>query len=427
MRLELHPHQVELGALLDQGVETNAVQWPRRTGKTTAVWAWMVGLCETRPKTLIAVTAQTRIKARARWSDVREMLEPSGIHVRESLGSEAFTWANGSRLWVVAPKAEAFRSDAADVVYVDEPQELEPAESHDMEQGIMPLLDTRERGQVILSGTPGLLRAGWFWDSLRAGEKGEDGYAASIHAAAEEDDVDDEATWLRVHRGIGTLTTLDKMRRRHRKMSAQQWAMEYMGLWPGESDKHALSLEGWTRSEVAPTPIPDRFVLAYDCAPDSSIASLVAVWRGEEGVAYVELLAYDTPRAVAKEAYRLSRKHRAAIAYDAMGSNLEVAEMLQRSKPLPKLSPLAMRDMFAGASTLAATIKRGEFRHFGQPDVTAAVDAVTWRTVGDNGRLFGRRASAGDVTSVVAMSAGIVAYDRLPAAASLRIVTSADL
>lgn len=425
----LHPHQLQLGAMLDEGVEVTAIQWPRRAGKTTSVWAWLIGYAMENPDTLIASTAQSRIKARARWSEFAGLLRKGSEcpHVRESIGSEQFEWSNGSRLWIVPPKPGAFRSDAADVVYVDEPQELHPDASVELEQAVMPMLDTREPGQVILSGTPGFIRAGWFWDALEAGRAGEPGHMASIYAAADFDDVDDEAVWLRIHKGIGTLTTLQKMRARHAgfaRKDPQKWAMEYMGIWPGSKDGRALSAEDWEACGLDDfAERPERFALSFDVSPDGSRASLLATWRDDDEVVWWELLAHGDTRTIGREALRLSRKYRVPIAYDAIGANLEVAEALQRARPAPKLMPMTMRDMMTGAAMTDKLVKRRELRHARQPTLDEAAEGVAWRDVGDNGRLFGRRASAGDVSSIVAGSAGIVAFDRMPKRATLRTVT----
>lgn len=429
--IRLHPHQLELGTLLDEGCEITAIQWPRRAGKTTSVWAWMLGKAITSPGTLIAVTAQTRMKARARWAEVAAPLEraTSGDpHIRYSIGSEQFEWVNGSRLWVVPPKPEAFRSDAADIVYVDEPQELDPDRSDELEQAVMPLLDTREPGQVVLSGTPGFARAGWFWRALQDAAADEPGLRASVYAALEGDDTADHDVWKRVHPGIGTLTTLEKMISRHRgfvrKGDTQKWDMEYMGLWPGSTDRRALPEAGWLAgAQQEFMDRPERFGLAYDVSPDGTKASLVAAWRDSDDRPVVELIAHGTAEQIGRKALEVYRSRKMKPTYDQMGYNLEVAEKLLRARPKPSLNPLTMKDMFTAAATLSKAVKTGELIHFDQPDMNAAAEATAWRNVGDNGQLFGRRASSGDITATVAASEALLAYDRMPAARVVRIQT----
>ena len=145
LNLSLHAHQLALGDLLDTGAETTAVCWPRRSGKTTATWAWLLGRCAEVPDSMWVTTAQTGIKARDRFMAVARLLErhfpedAGGPHVYRGAGHEALEFDNGSRLVVVAPKGEAFRGEGASV-YVDEPQEFDVPRSDDLRQAVYPLL-----------------------------------------------------------------------------------------------------------------------------------------------------------------------------------------------------------------------------------------------------------------------------------------------
>ncbi|WP_169792017.1 terminase large subunit domain-containing protein [Jiangella muralis] len=437
----MHPHQLELGELLDDGATTTAVQWPRRAGKTTAVWSWLFGRCDLEPDTNIIVTAQTRQKARERWYDVKRAIERSwpevagGPKIREGKGDESFEFQNGSRLWIVAPESGSVRGDAVDVVYVDEPQELSTEVSLDIKQAVMPLFDTRPQGQVVLSGTPGKVRAGWYWEALSTGLAGRTGIvrgryakgtAVSVYAAQPDDAWDDDDVLLRVHPGIGTLTTLGRiLERREEASSPLAFAMEYLGIWPGTDDSRAIDPALWAAGAGDLAEKPRRFGLAFDVSPDSSTAALVAGWRDDAGRAHLELLLHGDPRAVAKEAYRLSVKYRLPIAYDSIGANLEVAEMLARSKPKPKTTPMGTKDVVTAEAGLMSVLRAGELHHPDQPAMNTAAAGVAWRTLGDSGQLFGRRASTGDITPIVAGSVALLAFDRLPARSAIVVASVA--
>jgi phage terminase large subunit-like protein len=437
--VSLKPHQHELGELLDAGEETNAVLWPRRMGKTTAVWCWTLGVALEEDDSEILTTAQSGVKARDRFMKMARVLDrrkpENGPRIYRGAGHEAFEFDNGSRLWVCAPKPESVRGDGVRVALVDEPQELDAEESLDLQQALMPLFDTIDGGQLVLLGTPGASRAGWFWNELEAGAAGNTGIvhgrfapgrAVSIYAAEDGDDWEDEAVWLRVHLGISSgMTSIEKMRaRRAGFKTAQQWAMEYLGVWPGSSDKRAISDELWEAGRLEKWPEkPARFGLAFDVAWDSRSAALVAAWRDAEDRAYVELLKWGTPREVGQEALRVAIKYRLAVAYDAIGANLQVAEGLHRAKPAAKTTPLTMKDMVTGASGLMSELREGNLFHSDQPPMDEAVEAAAWRSIGDSGQLFGRRASAGEVSAVVAGSAALLAFDRLPVAAPIQIRT----
>jgi hypothetical protein len=438
--VEMHPHQHELGTLLDQGEEENAIQWPRRAGKTTDVWAWLLGRCAIEDGTQIVTTAQSGIKARDRFMSIARMLEsvraPHSPFIYRGAGHESFDFANGSRLWVTPPKAGSALGDAADVIYVDEAQALDPAESLDFEQAVLPLMDTRPGAQTVLSGTPGKVRAGWYWNELQTGLAGRTGivkgclvpgHAVSVYAAQPGDDWSDERVWRRVHPGIGTLTTIEKIRARYEKFKAAdellRFAMEYLGVWPGTDDTRAIDADDWAAGSGDFAEKPDRFGLAYDVDPLGVHASLVAAWRDAAGFPHLELLLHADPRLIGREALRVSRAHRVPIGYDDLGQNLDVAEGLNRARPKPKLQPLKLRDIVTAQSALIGHLRERELRHPDQPVLNAAAEAAAWRTVGDSGQLFGRRVSTGDITPIVAGANALLVFDRMPKRASVRIVT----
>lgn len=441
------PHQHETGLLLDEGIETNAIQHPRRMGKTTSVWEWMLGRCQLEDDTLILTTAQSGIKARDRFMSVVRMLErvraPGCPKIYRGAGHEALEWPNGSRLWVVPPDADAALGDAADVIYVDEPQALDPVKSLDFEQAVMPLMDTRENGQVVLTGTPGKIRAGWYWQALQAGldgrtgivvGRGGAGHAVSVYAAQPGDDWGDERVWRRVHQGIGTLTTIEKIRARYEKYAAagelMRFAMEYLGVWPGQDENRVINADEWAAGAGEFADKPRRFGLAFDVTPDSSTATLMAGWRDEEaGLAHIEMLMHGDPTSIGREALRLERVHRVPIAYDAIGANLEVAEKLARARPKPKTTPLTMKDVMTAEAGLMSEIRITKdhpavtLRHPDQPALNEAAEAVAWRNIGDSGQMFGRRASGGDITPIVAGANALLAFDRLPKRAPIVVAS----
>lgn len=436
----LHDHQVELGELLDAGHETTAVQWPRRAGKTTSVWAWMLGRCQLEPDTQILTTAQSGFKARDRFMSAMRMMDrtkaPNRPRVYQGAGHEAFEFANGSRLWVVAPKADTALGDAAHVVYVDEAQALDPAASLDLEQAAMPLLDTVDGSQVVLSGTPGRIRAGWYWRALQTGLASRTGvvigayapgHAVSVYAAQPGDEWGDERVWRRVHPGIDTLTTIEKIRARYTKFESAgevlRFAMEYLGVWPGTDDTRAINADDWAAGAGDFVERPARFGLGFDVDPMGIHASLVAAWRDAEGFPHLELLLHGDPRLIGREAVRLYHAHKAPIGYDDLGQNLDVAEGLNRARPKPKLVPLKLRDIVTAQAALIGHLREHELRHPDQPVLNAAAEAAAWRTVGDSGQLFGRRVSTGDITPIVAGANALLVFDRMPKRASIRIVT----
>jgi hypothetical protein len=455
--LPLFPQGVNVASLLESRdteggalYKTAVIQIPRRATKTTAIWTVIIGRAMRRPGFRCVVTAQTGNIASAIVREYGELLETNGhggfkrtrddepdgdgtMRLLRNSGREKIEFSNGSVVWCVPPSAGAVRSRAGDLIVIDEAGEFEGDTGAAFLQGVLPLMDTRgELAQIVVAGTPGADRSGMFWDVLEEGRSGEEPDTGVLdYSMADGEDPEDRDVWMRVHPGPSsakpdgsTLTSMRTLERRFKALGARRFAIEYLGWWPGSSDTRAIPADLWEAGCLESfAKMPDRFGLAFDVDPAGLHSSLVAAWRDADGVAYVEMLAEGEPRTVGREALRIGRKHKMAIAYDSIGANLDVAEMLQRSRPKPKLTALITKDAVAGVSGFMAELRAKKLRHAGQPGMDAAVEAATWRPIGDSGQLFGRRRSNGDVTPIVAASLALLAFDRLPTPQPLRIVT----
>lgn len=422
------------------------IQMPRRSAKTTSIWSVLLGRALHRPGTKIVTTAQDGIRARNRFREVLRALDRADFEgnnnpsnrlgkLRWANGDEAIEFENGSRIWVVPPEAGAFRGEAADVMFFDETGELSVLRSEDLLAGALPLMDTRPAGQIIIAGTPAKQRAGLLWDTLEAGRAGVKGYGIVDYSILDSEsivDYDDDGNpslnydvIRRVHCGIGTLTTIDKIRARFEAMPLDQFEREYCCRFPFESSDSAISALAWEECHGGDTlpPRPEHVGIGFDVAPDSSVAALACAWRDADGIAHGELLAYragiDWLTATAAQA---ARKHRTNIGYDSIGANAEPANRLHRAHI--GLKPKSLKAMQAASARLAIDIENRNFRHYGQADVTRAVEGAAWRNVGEGGRLFARKTSVSEVSPVVALAIALQQFDDRPKRSSLSIVTA---
>lgn len=399
----LKPHQVELTDRLSEQNETNAICWPRRAGKTESIWAYLVGRMDLDPFTNVIFTAQTGSKARDRFFDHTRRIERT--YPQEEGGPKilhgayaSMEFANGSRMWTATPVEDAARGDAASIIFIDEAQSFDPGPSYALRAGWTPILDTVPDGMVILAGTPGRARAGWFWDALEAGRRGDAGHYASVYAAEDDDDPDDEEVWQRVHPGIGTLTTLEKMRARRAELDDATWMTEYLGVWPLAAFSSAIDGEAWSLCQEPLNAPRDRFVLAMDVSPDSGRASLVAAWKTPDDVTHVALQAQrpGTAWLPAEVARILTKYPRAELVYDAIGANIEPAQVVQRNTRVAKrVHPVAWKDIEAGQAHLVKRINTHTLRHPDQPGLNNAAEAVNWKKHAEKGRAFGWAVSGG--------------------------------
>jgi phage terminase large subunit-like protein len=415
-----------------------AVMLPRRGQKTTSIWATLLGRCETNPNFKVVTTAQTGLVARGRWYEVMRALRAGGFEdrggkIREANGHESFEWSNGSRLWVVPPRAAAFRSEAADTIFFDESGELSPDESEDLMSGALPLMDTRPQGQVIIAGTPAKVRAGLLWESLQTGRAGKTGIVDySIRDDEPSVFYDEDGTPIlnlevlrRVHPGIGTLTTEAKIIERFEKMQLPQFEMEYFCRFPLDNTTGAIRLDKWAASRVDPVSRPDRVGIAFDCAYDGSSASIVYAWRDESGRAYIEVAAHRPGTSWLPQAtHHAGSKYRGShIGHDDIGANRDPAEALRKLRPAVKLLRYQMKDIMGAAQRLVSEIHSDNLSHFGQTDLDQAVENVSWRTIQNSGRAFGNKAQNGSAISpVVAASLALWTFDKQPKRVPLGIV-----
>ena len=416
-----------------------AIMLPRRGQKTTGIWATLLGRCENQPGHKVVTTAQDGTRARNRWAEVARALEAigwtelPGNNIRYGNGFEAFEWANGPRLWIVPPKASAFRGEAADDMFFDEAGELRPEVSEDLLAGALPLMDTRPQGQVIVAGTPSKTRAGLLWKSLASGRKGLSGI---VDYSIRDDEAsvtysEDGAAQLnldilrRVHPGIGTLTTEARMIQRFESMQLQQFEMEYLCRFPLDNMTGALDLQKWFDARVPDVERPDRVGIAFDCAVDSTCASIAYAWRDENGKAYIELVAHRPGTSwVPQQAHIAGTKRRGqSVGFDDIGANRDPAERLQKLRPQVPIMRYTMKDIMGAAQRLVTELHDENLAHFGQVDLDEAAKNIAWRQIAQSGRAFGMKASQGaSISPIVAASLALWTFDRQPKRERVTIV-----
>lgn len=410
---------------------------PRRSTKTTAIFAELIGRCAANPRTLVYTTAQDGTRAREvlRWT-IMEDLEAAGFlkrgiaTFRTGNGTEAIEFFNGSIIKAIPPDPSKFRSKAADVILLDEAGEIETDLGDAVLAAVLPLMDTRPDAQLIVAGTPPEGGAsGLLWAELQEGLDPKvkttavhaymlrpDETAAIVHPDGTLEL--DKRVIRRVHPGIGTVTDLATIRARFDKLIARgrlaEFEREYGCRFTTELSAGAIDPRKWAACSGGDTlpARPARIGLAYDIEPDASAAAIVAAWRDETGTAHLELIAYrEGSDWIAQLARTAARKHRTVIGHDAIGVNLDVAQVLTRLRV--KTDGVQLRNLQAAEARLVREINTGTLQHYEQPDLDAAAGGAVWRTLGDTGRLIARKASSSSVSPIVASAVALWQYDKL--------------
>jgi len=406
------------------------VQIARRSAKTTSIQAVLLGRSSKRPDYRTIQTAQDGTRASGVITQmIKDMKRVDRRDVKErpwrdfaSTGREYVEWDEGAHWHVVAPDPASFRSKAADAIWFDETGELDPVKTDDLEAGALPVMDTREDGQVIKSGTPGKVRAGMAWRTLEAaranpGALGIVDYSAKESEVVTAENIQDQSMWYRVHAGLAAgLTKLATIQKRYETMDLHKFIREYLCVWPSDVTKSALDMERFAEQLVAPEAAPDDFALAFDCEISGQAGAISGGWVRPDGVHRMQLL--DHRRGVQWMVEELSKAHfanpRARIAYDPIGQNSVIALGLQRVQRFnPKvLVPVTMKDLSAGAALVAQGLDGRTLEISEDGTMTKAAQNATWRDSGDN-RLFGRKGGA-DISGMISGSLALQTAVKTP-------------
>lgn len=455
-RKPLAPQQLvisdALGAELEDGrpaCSTIGVLVPRRSSKTTSLVAVALGRCANpeRPEYLVGFTlATTGAKARARFrADIvgpLERLYPDPetrpFVIRKAAGSEAVEWPDGSRFSVLTPSGEAFRSDAFDLIIIDESGEASPELGEDLTAGARATQDTRPDGQYVVAGTAPAYRDGnLLFDVLKEGRAGARRTGIIEYSAPEPVTAEDYADWdiirditLQAHPGIGTLTTIDVMEERWHQYreKPQSYFREYLSI-PGMAGQEGalFDYESWMlHAKPGAFPVvPQDAALAIAVHPDRLTSSIVAAWRDKSGRAcLLQVKAAPGIDWVTDFAGALALKRKVPLVYDNKGEVLVVAERLARLNPRPLRKPRGYKDVLTATALLLDEVEHGRIQHWNQNEFNDAVKCAVRRTHRGS-TLIGRRLDSDNVTPVEAAALALHAYDSQPVKRPLPRMTAA--
>jgi hypothetical protein len=166
----------------------------------------------------------------------------------------------------------------------------------------------------------------------------------------------------------------------------------------------------------APMPVTGRVALGFDCALDRSDASIAAAWRDEGGTAHLELADHRPGVAwVPERMAELGAKwDPVAIAYDAAGPALDIADVMTRAGT--EVDALKAREYAAACAGLLGAITDEAVRIRPHKALDDAATVAARRTVGDGLWGWGRRQSATSISALTAATAALWAWDHAPAA-----------
>jgi hypothetical protein len=382
---------------------------PRQAGKTTLLLSVMVWRALQWPHQRIVYTAQTAQDARHKWRDEHVPLldrsELSSLYeVRQSNGSEAIRWSNGSLHQIIATTEKAGHGQSLDLAVVDE---AFAQTDNRLEQAVKPAMITRDEPQLWIISTAGTAASSWLRskvdrgrDAVTAGDA--EGFAYFEWSAGDDDDPTDPQTWQRCHPALGHTINLEALTSDFRSMELAEAERAYLNRWTQGVASAPIPLSTWQRRADPNLELGDNLCFAVDFSPARANASIAAASPNGKRFA-VELVderdgtQWVVPRCI--ELWDRWKPH--AFIVDAVGPASSIIPELESHGI--KVITTNSRDMAQACGRLFDAVLNDKVRHRAQPVLDAAVAGAAKRKLGD-AWAWSRSSSAVDISPLVAVT-----------------------
>lgn len=380
---------------------------PRQTGKTTMVLDLALGRCLAHTDYRAAYAAQTghvtTERMVERMAELTDGALAGRVRLRRSAGTERITLPGRSYLKAFPPKAGALRSNALDLVIVDEAQEHGTVLGEQLDLTILPVFTTRPRRQLIVIGTAGTDASDYLRRYLAAARDGLPGYCVVEYGAHDGEDTDAEQVWIARHPGIAAgLTDVGALRTARAAMGPAGFAREFLNLWSRTRDR-VINPDDWAAClDQTATPGADgtQLCFGFDVLTDRAGAAIVVA--DHTGCLEVVAQAPDTTWLVPR-LLELQATHGAPIACGRWGASGPAVDELERAGA--RLVVMSTGDEANAAAVLLDGVLRHALRVVPAQVLTDAVTGAAQKPVSDAGGFtWSRSASAAPVAALVAAS-----------------------
>jgi len=352
-------------------------------------------------------------------------------------GEVGVKWpATGSTFYTFPPKEDALHSKQSDKVFVDEAWAHNAETGAALRQAIRPTMATRRGAQLWVVSTMGTDASVYLdqYITLARTSLGNPNARVAFIDYGIGDDVDPEDVdaVAAAHPAVGHTITrealveaLDEFKSDPQLGGVAGFARAY-GNRGTRNNETAIPTARWTAAGRARLELPDRAGIALDATPVGDRVALVAGWRDETTHGYVEPLWVDTPgRDTPALVVDVLEANDAPLVVDrASIGALELVDAIAaewrrrhpgRNAPEFPHRFLNMGEYASACSMFLRGVLEDTVHHFNDPDLTASVEVVAKRDLGDGGFGWQRKGSAGSICETVAASVALKAYDLLPA------------
>lgn len=383
---------------------------PRRAGKSTLTLATMVQRMLAHRGMRCGYTAQTRTDAagvlrdewRPRLAD--SVLSPL-LSVRLSNGAERVNVPRlNSSMRILSPNENAGHGSPLDLAVLDEAWSFTNELGMILENGLRPAMIDRPRWrQLWVISAAGTHESTWLdkWLGLL-----ESGHVAGVDYSADPDtdDLDDPATWARVHPAVGHRITVADLVDERPTMDADEFNRAYLGVTTQAADRpRVIPAPDWYACAWPDAPEPaGSLTLGFDTDLDGTASAIAAAWT-VDGRLYADVIACEPGSGWLVPTVRDLRQRRRprGVWHDTAGPVLEPAAALVRAGV--GLRTLDTRAAVEACQSLMSQIRERTVRIVPSPWLEEAVRSVARRPVGD-GWVWSRRGSSGPVAPLLALT-----------------------
>lgn len=308
------------------------------------------------------------------------VLKPYVKHISRANGEQGIELHSGARIKFMSRSKNAGRGFTADVLLLDEAQEL----SADTWAAILPTITASTNGQIWLFGTPPAPSANSevFTRLRRDALEGVSGIYWAEWSASEDDDFDDPHTWAKANPTLGIRVKQDTIQQFRSTLSDEAFAREILGIWLSGKRQAFIPADWWEPLGRANLILDEDapIWLAVDVAPDRTVTSVSLAQPIDGKVALVLL---DRRKGVTWAADYIagvvSRRDVQAVAVDGGGASASLIDPL-KEREVPVIT-LNTKDVTIACGRFYDGVIETTIVHHNDPALNTALGGATKRTL----------------------------------------------
>lgn len=400
---------------------------PRQVGKTYLVGSLVVALSIITPRTLTVWTAHHGATAADTFRDLKAIVDHPNCkpYIRAVYDSGArmeIIFTNRSRIVFGARESGFGRGfKRVGILVFDEAQILTAKTAEDM----VPTTNRHPNPLIFYMGTPPKPSdpSEHFQELRREAIEGESTETFYLEFSADPGcDPMDREQWAKANPSYPHLTTARAMFRMKKNLKGPgAFDREALGIWDGTASSGVFTAGAWGRCGWKPDeqgnyPVPPRPVMLGIAADiDQTWLSLGAVCGSgeDEHIGSNLRRRFTTGRQeFLAEVKRICTEYDIPVAIDAHWKETKDGSRVPAGGPacslLPELEALGVKivrtgldDFIQACADMVQVVELGKTSHGDYADLNDAVDAATWRKVGDR-RVFARK--SGDISMLEAVT-----------------------